>query len=329
MYYEELTRKGGLGGMSFAALGGVLAIVVTFVFIYISGDSYMWFDEGFVGISDILDLSVGGNYVYLWLLPVFGILTIVLGLVGYLLQKKEVAYAIPIFGFVLLILPLLFIFQFSNDFNMSAVEVFYDTANVGSANVMWLFLGGVLCWIAAGLVLLGGKSLISNINPEYVGKGPTLEEAIKAKEMADPDYFDKEQVEKLRQDRIAARERKKMEKVLADEAKEKSVICSIHMDVPASISIGETVTISVKIRNDGGENVKNLEFDLDDLEHYFDVQGGIKFANVGPGIEMVGSVKIKPKEDEEGIYPILVEITEDGRLIEKRFSIRVEGKESY
>ncbi|KYK27630.1 MAG: hypothetical protein AYK23_02245 [Candidatus Proteinoplasmatales archaeon SG8-5] len=329
MYHEELTRKGGLGGLVFSSVGGIIAIIISFTFIHISGGSYAGYDEGFVDIFSLVE-----TYNYLMALPVFGIMAIILGAIGYLTQKKQVAYVLPFFGIMILLIPFLFALQFAADSVLSITEVFYYTETVdmgaaGTLNIMWFFFGGFFCLIAGILIILGGKSLISYINPEYVGKGTKLEEAIKAKEMASPDYVDKEQVEQIRQERIARREKEEEEKRQRKEEREYSTTCWVEIEAPASILLGSTEEITANIINDSEVEVKSIEFDLTDLEHYFTITGSLKFNNVAPGEETAGVIKIKPKVDEEGIFPILIEIKLDDETIERRFSIRIEGKESY
>lgn len=330
MYYDELTRRGGMGGMIFGAMGGIMCIITCFMWIYIRGGAYGNYGEGLIPLSDILEVS--NNYVYLWFVPVGGIIAVVLGAIAYAIQKKPVAYVVPVIGIIVLVLPIYWAIQFSDDMMglMSVVDVFYYSVNVMGISITWLFLGAIFCWIAAGLILAGGAFLISGINPEYISKNsPKLDEAIKAKQEADPEYVNKEEVEKVRQERIATKEQEEEEKRQAIEEREYSTTCWVEIEAPASVTINGTGTVTATVMNESEEVVKTIEFDFGDLEYYFNVQGSLKFTNVAPGQEITGSVKIKPKKEEEGIYPILIEIKLDKETIERRLSIRVEGQDSY
>jgi hypothetical protein len=317
--------------MVIAAFGGIIAITITFVFFLIMGDGFRGYSEGLVDIFDVLGTSGGGAYVYLYALPVFGILTVVLAAVAYFMQKKEIAYAVPLMGVLVLVVPLLFLFQYSGDNPYSLIDVLYTSTIVYPTgnSVMWFFIGGLFSWIGFGLIMLGSNFLINGINPAYIPAGPKREEAIKEKEMAHPDYVDKEQVERLRQERIAAREHEEEEKRQKKEEREYSTTCWVEIEAPASIAMDSTEEITASIINSSEVLVKSIEFDLADLEHYFTITGSLKFNNVSPGEELTGTIKIKPRTEEEGIFPILIEIKLDDEVIERRFSIRIESKDSY
>ena len=190
---------------------------------------------------------------------------------------------------------------------------------------MWIYLGGIMAIVGGLISLVAGGILVSGI-----GKANAENEARAAREVKEEqERMDAEEVERIRQERIAAREQEEEEKKQAIEEREYSTTCWVEIDAPASIAINGTGTVTATVSNESEEIVKNIEFDLGDLEYYFNVQGGLKFTSVTPGQELTGSIKIKPKKEEEGIYPILIEIKLDDEKIERRFSIRVEGKDSY
>ncbi len=317
MYPQPKKLKAGANGMFIALVGGGLVLISPFLLFYISisasSGPFQFFDEG---IFSILDLQT--EYAYCWLIVVAGILALFSSPTGYSMQSRGIASIVLVSGILAIIIPFVLAFQMADEGGASFIDIFYTSVSGG----VLLFLGGILAIIGGLVVLIGGVSLIAGIH------GAIKEfESLEGAPAVEEEHVDPAEVERIRQGLKEEREQAE-ERMRLEEGGEEYFSSTIELDVPTSLGLEETSVIEVNVRNDGGMTVKNLSLDLSDVETYFQVMGSVRFMNIEPGEEVSGSVKIKPLKG-EGIYPILIEIKEDGNTVEKRYSIKVEGTDSY
>jgi hypothetical protein len=143
-------KKGGGGSMALAIIGGIIALIGAFMFfMYVTPN-----DTEFQTLWELLE-EAPDAYLYLWLIPILGILAIVLSLIGYAIQSKGAGYATALLGILILVLPLVFAFHLSSDYGTPVQEVFYFASESGMSNGMWqMFLGGFMA-MSAGLTVMG------------------------------------------------------------------------------------------------------------------------------------------------------------------------------
>ncbi len=317
MYITPKKVKSGSKGMFVAIAGGGLALIGPFLLFYNSIVGWGPFESYPEGIINILDLT--SEYLYCWLIVVGGILALISSPVAYSLQSRGVASLVIAGGLMAIIIPIVFAYQFADSGGWSIFQIVYTSEPGG----IFIYLGGIMAIIGGLVAIIGGGSLLTGIHGA-IKKFESLESASEdGKEIVD-----QAEVEKTRQARIEEKEREEEERMREEEELEESVMTDVILDVPGSIPINETGVIKATIVNESEEIVKSIFVDLSDLEHNFQVMGSLRFTNIEPGVEVSGSVKIKPKQP-EGIYTVLIEIIEDDLIIEERHSIKVEGMDSY
>ncbi len=154
--------KRGAGGMIMAIIGGVMALIAAFTLFWIStSGSYAYMDSGFYGIGDL-----GDDYVYAWLIPIFGILVLVFGIIAYAVQNKAMAVLAGVFGLLVMILPLVLALHLSSEFE-SLIDVFFYSESYGttyySYSVTRIYLGGFMAMIGGLLGTIGGFSMMGKM----------------------------------------------------------------------------------------------------------------------------------------------------------------------
>lgn len=143
--------KAGAGSMVLAMIGGVGALISSFVFFLIVTPN----NTEFQNLWDLLEYAPS-EYLYAWLIPIFGILAIVLALIGFAAQSKGAGYLTGVLGIIVLLLPIVFAFHMATDFDTPIQEIFFSSSNTTMADGMWqMFLGGFMA-MSAGLMIIGG-----------------------------------------------------------------------------------------------------------------------------------------------------------------------------
>jgi len=140
-------------------LGGLLALVCSFMFFLTANEN----NTNYTTLWECLD-NWPGEYMYAALIPVFGILALILGIVGYSAQNRGAGTGAGVLGILLLILPIVLAVHISVDNDMPLADVFFWMNDMGSGGMaMHMFLGGFQSMFAGILVMIGRFSLAKKI----------------------------------------------------------------------------------------------------------------------------------------------------------------------
>ena len=140
-----------------AIIGAIMVIVGSFILYYYSstfgGSMYM-------GVQDITQ----GDFVYAWLIPIFGLLVIILAPVAFAMQNKAVATVAIVFGLLIMLIAILLPIHIAVDTGGDIIDSFYFS-QMGFTTI---YMGGFMAIFGGIIAMSGAASLggaIKRANP--------------------------------------------------------------------------------------------------------------------------------------------------------------------
>lgn len=144
-----IPRKVSAGGMVTAIIGGMLALIGSF-FLWYQTTTFANFT---LGVNDLT-----GDYVYGWLIPIFGLLALAIAALAFSLKNTAAATIASVFGLMTFIFALLLpIHMYSGIPNVSIIDGFYFS----DFGVTQIYLGGFIAMFG-GLMAMGGAGALAN-----------------------------------------------------------------------------------------------------------------------------------------------------------------------
>ena len=144
---QEKPEKIGMMPLILVIIGGILAMICAVAVFRTSA-------MGFIVYTDIG--SIDGEFTYLLLVPLSGLLALLIGISEYRTQKKQKSLIIIILGITALIIPLIFAAHLSSEDNLSFGEVFYMSETQLGFSFTNMFIGGILAMIGGLMTIIGG-----------------------------------------------------------------------------------------------------------------------------------------------------------------------------
>lgn len=155
-------RVVGAGSMMAALIGGVGALVASYMFFLVVTMN----DIEYIPLWDYLEYAPE-EFLYAWMIPVAGVMAILFGIIGFAAQSRGMGYLVGILGILLLILPVIFAFHVSVEADIPIQEVFYSSAETTiDERSFSMFLGGFEAMLAGLIVMAGGFGLAGRIGRE-------------------------------------------------------------------------------------------------------------------------------------------------------------------
>lgn len=142
-----------------AIFGGIGALVASFMFYMSIGMNGI----DYIQLWDYMDF-MPDEFLYLWMLPVGGILALVFAIIAYAAQSKGLGYLVGVFGILLLLLPVLFAAHAVVEYDAEFVDIFYTSMETAVDEKQFtLFIGGIMSMFSGLMVLIGGFGLAGKI----------------------------------------------------------------------------------------------------------------------------------------------------------------------
>ncbi|MDD4308516.1 MAG: hypothetical protein PHU53_06895 [Thermoplasmata archaeon] len=152
-------RMVGIGSMIGAIIGGVIALIATFMLFF---EVYLN-DSNLVSMMDFLD-GAPNEFMYAYLIPVFGIIAILTASIGYAIQNKGLGYVTGILGIFVLIIPLVFAFHLASESGEDIQDIFYFSSENAFDQGYWqMYLGGFMSMSAGLMIAISGFGLAGKI----------------------------------------------------------------------------------------------------------------------------------------------------------------------
>lgn len=149
----------GIGSMIGAIIGGVIALIATFMLFF---EVYLN-DSNLVSMMDFLD-GAPNEFMYAYLIPVFGIIAILTASIGYAIQNKGLGYVTGILGIFVLIIPLVFAFHLASESGEDIQDIFYFSSENAFDQGYWqMYLGGFMSMSAGLMIAISGFGLAGKI----------------------------------------------------------------------------------------------------------------------------------------------------------------------
>lgn len=129
-----------------AIIGSIMIIIGSFILWSMSGT--------YIGVQDI-DVNFGSDFVYAWLIPVFGGLVIILAPVAFAIQSKGAASAAMVFGLLAMLIAIVLPIHVATNAGLDIIDVFYSS-NFGFTLI---YLGGFMAIFGGISAMSGAASL--------------------------------------------------------------------------------------------------------------------------------------------------------------------------
>jgi hypothetical protein len=134
--------------MAMAIIGGIMAMAGSFFLWYM--DIGM-FGSSFIGVQDITN----DNLMYTWLIPLFGLLATIFGIVGFVTQKKALGIITALSGLLSFLIAIIVPIHYSFEIDINLTDAFF----MSSEGMMFIYIGGIIAIIGGLLAMVGGFSL--------------------------------------------------------------------------------------------------------------------------------------------------------------------------
>jgi hypothetical protein len=150
-YPADSKSKLGAAGMALALVGGLMMM---------AGSMFLWYIDfgwgsSFSGVQDISN----GDFLYSWLIPVFGLLALIFGTLAYAIQKKSMGAITTVFGLLGVIVTFIIPVHFSIETDTSLLDAFF----ISDGGSIFIYIGGFIAIIGGFLIMIGGSILVKKL----------------------------------------------------------------------------------------------------------------------------------------------------------------------
>lgn len=125
-----------------------------------AGSMFLWYIDfgwgsSFSGVQDISN----GDFLYSWLIPVFGLLALIFGTLAYAIQKKSMGAITTVFGLLGVIVTFIIPVHFSIETDTSLLDAFF----ISDGGSIFIYIGGFIAIIGGFLIMIGGSILVKKL----------------------------------------------------------------------------------------------------------------------------------------------------------------------